>query len=108
LTPIGHSKQYDFGFVIESLPTHDRKPFYEFMSRYTNPGKTPEPFDVTLDTLLGDGSILYRLHYTNCDGVDFTWYLQGANWLYQFSNTQQEEIRERYGLYCEGFKIEFP
>ena len=108
LTPLHHSKQYDFGFIVESLPTQDKKPFYDFLSRYVNPGKAPEPFDVTLDTLLGDKSTLYRIHYTNCDAVDFSWYLQEAKWLYQFSNKQQEEIREQYVLYCEGLKIEFP
>ena len=108
LTPIHHAKQYDFGFIVESLPSQEKKHLYEFLSRYTNPGKTPEPFDVTLDILLGDGSVLHRLHYTNCEAVDFMWYRQGLTWLYQFSNTQQEEIRERYAFFCGGFKIEFP
>lgn len=108
LTPLHHSKQYDFGFIVESLPTQDKKPFYSFLSKYVNPGKTPEPFDVTLDTMLGDNSTLHRIHYTNCAAVDFSWYLQEAKWLYQFSNKQQKEIREQYVLYCEGLKIEFP
>ena len=31
-----------------------------------------------------------------------------AKWINQYSNLQQEEIRERYTMYCEGYKIEFP
>jgi len=108
LTPLSHDKQYDFGFVIESLPQKEKAPFYEFMSRYINPGKTPEPFDVNIDTINGDGTILHRLQYVNCDSVDFWWYLQQANWFYQFSQKEQDEIRERYVFYCEGFGIEFP
>jgi len=70
--------------------------------------KTPEPFDVNIDILLGNDSILHRLHYTNCDVVDITWYLQEGTWLYQYAEIQREEIRERYAVYCEGFPIEFP
>jgi len=108
LTPLTHEKQYDFGFVIESLPQKEKIPFYEFISRYINPGKTPEPFDVFIDTINGDGTILHRLQYTNCDGVDFWWYLQQASFFYQFSQKAQDEIRERYILYCEGYAIDFP
>jgi len=108
LTPLSSAKQYDFGFVIESLPLKEKASFYKFMSHYINPGKPPEPFDVNVDTINGDGTILHRLQYVNCDGVDFWWYLQDANWFYQFSQKEQDEIRERYIFYCEGFRIEFP
>jgi len=108
LTPLTHDKQYDFGFVVESLPQKEHAPLYKFLSNYINPGKTPEPFDVHIDTINGDGTTLHRLQYTNCDAVDFWWYLQQANWFYQFSQKEQDEIRERYILYCEGFKIDFP
>jgi hypothetical protein len=108
LTPLSHDKQYDFGFVLESLPQKEKAPFYEFISRYINPGKIPEPFDVNIDTINGDGTILHSLQYSNCDAVDFWWYLQQANWFYQFSQKEQDEIRERYVFYCEGFRIDFP
>ncbi|MDH3657547.1 MAG: hypothetical protein OEM77_05370 [Nitrosopumilus sp.] len=108
LTPLTHDKQYDFGFVVESLPQKEKTPIYEFISRYVNPGKTPEPFDVNIDTINGDGTILHRLQYVNCDSIDFWWYLQQANWFYQFSQKEQDEIRERYIFYCEGFGIDFP
>jgi hypothetical protein len=108
LTPLSHDKQYDFGFIIESLPQKEKAPFYEFISRYINPGKTPEPFNVHINTINGDGSTLHSLQYSNCDAVDFWWYLQQANFFYQFSQKEQDEIRERYILYCEGFGIDFP
>jgi hypothetical protein len=103
-TPANY-QQYDFGFKMETLPSSDKKQLYEFLARYANPGKDPEPFDVAIDTVLGNGDILHRLHYTKCEAVDFDWYLQDATWLYQFSGKQQEEIRERYTLYCIGFKM---
>ncbi len=103
-TPANY-QQYDFGFKIETLPSSDKKQLYEFLARYANPGKDPEPFDVAIDTVLGNGDILHRLHYTKCEAVDFDWYLQDATWLYQFNGKQQEEIRERYTMYCVGFKM---
>ncbi|MCH6586196.1 MAG: hypothetical protein IH792_04125 [Thaumarchaeota archaeon] len=108
LTPASQDKQYDFGFVIESLPQKEKVPFYKFISRYINPGKAPEPFDVFIDTINGDGTTLHRLQYVNCDGIDFWWYLQQGTWYYQFSQKKQDEIRERYIFYCEGFRIDFP
>ncbi len=108
LTPITHTKQYDFGFVVESLPQKDVSVFYKFLALYINPGPAPAPFDVNIDTINGDGSILHRLQYVNCDAVDFWWYLQQANWFNQFSQKEQDEIRERYIFYCEGFGIDFP
>ncbi|HUU49265.1 MAG TPA: hypothetical protein VMW55_10865 [Nitrosopumilaceae archaeon] len=107
-TPIHHANQYDRGFIIESLPTLEKKSVYEFLFRYVNPGKTPEPFDVNIDTVLGNDSILHRLHYTNCNVVDITWYLQQGTWLYQYTEKRQEEIRERYAVFCEGFRVQFP
>ena len=108
LTPNEQANQYDRGFTVESLPTQDKKIFYEFLVRYVNSGKTPEPFDVHLDTILGDDSILHRFHYVNCEMIDITWYLQQGNWLYQYSGKLHEEIRERYSMQCEGFKVKFP
>lgn len=108
LTPLHHTKQYDFGFLVESLPNKERTDFYKFMSRYLNPGKAPEPFDFSIDTITGDGTTLHRIKYTNCEAIDLAWYLQDHSWIYQFSGKQQEEIREKYFFYCEGIRIDFP
>ena len=108
LTPVNHANQFDHGFAIESLPEKNKAPFYEFVSRYVNPGKAPEPFDVSLDMITGGGDVLYTLEYANCDAIDFMWYLQQGSWYYQFSEAGSDEIRERYIFYCEGFALDFP
>jgi len=107
-TPLHYAKQYDFGFILESLPNKDRINAYKFLSKYINPGKAPEPFDVKIDTTTGDGTTLHTLKYTNCEAVDFAWYLQDYNFIYQFSQKEQQEIREKFVFYCEGFGIDFP
>jgi len=108
LTPVNHAKQFDHGFLIESLPEKNKSLFYEFISRYVNPGKAPEPFDVSLDMITGAGNVLYTMEYANCDAIDFVWYLQQGSWYYQFSGDESGEIRERYIFYCEGFGIDIP
>jgi len=108
LTPINHAKQFDYGFVIESLPEKNKSQFYEFMSRYVNPGKSPEPFDVSIDMITGGKDVVYRLEYTDCGAVDFWWYLQQGTWVFQFSESGDSEIRERYIFYCNGFGVGFP
>jgi len=108
LTPLHHDKQYEFGFVLESLPSKDKTEAYEFLSRYVNPGKEPEPFDVKVDVLTGDGTILQTLEYFSCEAAEVDWYLQEFNFIYQFSGKQLEEIRERYTVYCQGHTLDIP
>jgi len=107
-TPLNHAKQFDYGFTVESLPEKNKALFYEFISRYVNPGKAPEPFDVSLDLLTGAGNVLYEIQYVNCGAVDFLWYLQQGAWVFQFSEAEDGEIREKYIFYCEGYGIDFP
>jgi len=33
-------------FVLESLPSKDKADFYKLISKYINPGKPPQPFDI--------------------------------------------------------------
>jgi hypothetical protein len=108
LTPAHSAKQYDVGFYLESLPSKDREEFYSFIARYVNPGKAPEPFNAHIDVITGDGRVLETLQYTKCSAIDFDWYTQQLTFLYQISNKMEEEIRERYTFYCDGFRIDVP
>jgi len=107
-TPPGQAKQFDFGFVIESLPSKDKRELYEFFSRYVNPGKQPEPFDADIDVLTGDNTLLQTLKYTGCQVADLEIYLQQAVWIYTFSGEMKDEIREKYTFYCEGHLVNVP
>ena len=61
-----------------------------------------------IETRTGDDTPLHKIKYSNCDAVDLLWYLQEGNWYHQFSGKQKEEIRERYILYCDGIRVDFP
>jgi len=108
LTPVNSAKQYDVGFYLEGLPGKGKEELYNFFARYVNPGKTPEPFDVDVDVVTGDGIILETLQYRSCSGIDVDWYTQDLVFLYQITGKVQEEIRERYTFYCDGYRIEVP
>jgi len=108
LVPANHPNQYQYGFLVESNPSKDKSEIYQFLSRYINPGKTPEPFDVDLTLLTGDGTILYTHKYTKCSAVDFDWYLEDYTYNYGLSNIPKPELRERYTNYCTGYSVQVP
>jgi hypothetical protein len=58
-------------FFLESLPSYDARGFYEFLSRYVNPVKQPEPFDVSVDLITVDNSILQRWNYADCEVTNY-------------------------------------
>ena len=108
LTPIHHEKQYNFGFYVEATPDKDKIELYNFLARYVNPGKQPDPIDVDVDVLTGDGRVLETLQYRSCTAIDFDWYTQDFSFLYQITNEIEEEIREKFTFYCDGYTINVP
>ena len=77
-------------FTLESLPTKDKVGFYEIISKYLNPGKIPEPFDVSLDGISGDGSTIATMNYNKCRISEYLPHLQNfvfvylLSWLYMY------------------------
>jgi len=108
LVPANHPNPYQYGFSVESNPSRDKSEIYQFLSRYINPGKSPEPFNVDLTLNTGNGTILYTHKYTKCSAVDFDWYVQEKTSYYGLSNIPLPEVRERYTNYCEGYTVEVP
>jgi len=56
------SSFYDLGLVtyfsLESIPSAEKIEFYKLVARTINPGKHPELFDVSVDVLAGDNSVI--------------------------------------------------
>ena len=92
-------------FYLESLPTKDKKGFYDFLSRYINPGKPPERFNVSVDLISGDGTILQRWNYAKCDVVDYTMHLQEYIFRYSFSGEEISEILDKTEFKCAGLNL---
>jgi len=107
-TPPGQAKQVEYGFVLESLPSKDKRELYEFLSRYLNPGKQPELFDADIDVMTGDNTLLQTLKYTGCQAADLEIFLHQTSWIYTFTGEMKDEIREKYTFYCEGHLVNVP
>ncbi len=106
--PANHPKQYEYGFFVESNPSFDKTEDYEYLIRYINAGKPPEPFSVNVDVITGDGTVLHTLKYTKCSALDFEWYYQEYIFFPTLTGVPNPEIRERYTVYCEGLTVEVP
>jgi len=93
---------YEHYFFLESMPSKDKTEFYNLISKYINPGKVPTPFDISLDTTTNEGYTVGVTTFRNCDVKEFGNYLQEYRNVFQFSNKDGNEIRDRILFYCGG------
>ena len=92
-------------FYGESLPNKFASGQYEFVERYINGGKTPELFDVRVDTVTGDGTILYSSDYKKCEVQSYATYLNdNVIWL-KFSSSMKYEFRDNFEIDCAGVNL---
>ncbi|NOQ44610.1 MAG: hypothetical protein GQ471_02985, partial [Nitrosopumilus sp.] len=90
-------------FYLEGLVSKDKKPLYEYIARYFNPGKTPEPFDVNVDHITGDGTILITFQYFDCQPTTFYTYGLANMGVFHFTSNHNTEIRDHIEFECDGF-----
>jgi hypothetical protein len=90
-------------FYLEGLASKDKKPLYEYIARYFDPGKTPEPFDVNVDSITGDGTILIRYQYIDCQPTAFYTYGLENMGVFHFTSNHNTEIRDHIEFECDGF-----
>jgi len=58
---------FDTYFSLESIPSMDKIEFYNLIAKTINPGKPPELFDVSIDVLAGDNSVIITIIYPKCN-----------------------------------------
>ena len=92
-------------FTLESLPSEDKTEYYKFIATYLNTGKDPEPFDVTVDILTGDGTILQTWNYSKCDATNYALFYLDNLLFYKFKQTYGSEIREKTYFECGGLEF---
>jgi len=93
-------------FYIESLPTKDKRPYYDLVERSINPGKDPEPFDVQFDFVTGDGTILQSWKYVDCKIDDFQINFRDNLLYFTFSGAKGvSDIVDESKLTCNGFHV---
>lgn len=95
-------------FFLESVPSADKKLFYDFISDWMDRGDSLNPFDVDVSVLDGSGAEIQTWAFTTCEITNYGTYLQDTVFIYQFSGEQDSEIRDRASFSCAGVNLETP
>ena len=92
-------------FTLESLPSKDKKEFYEFVARYIDPVKSPEPVDITIHIVTDDDSVLQTWKYNECTGTNYVTFFLNNLLFYKFKQTMGSEIRDKTFFECKGLEF---
>jgi hypothetical protein len=92
-------------FVLESLPAKDKTAFYDFIARYINPGKTPEPFDALIEMVNPAGEPVESWMYRDCDVKYYGHYLDTSLLLVKYHGQWLPEFREKTVFACNGLHV---
>lgn len=95
-------------FLLESLPSADKKDLYRGIDRWMAKSAIVTPFDVDIDVLSGDGQIIQTWAYKNCEPTAYGTFLQDVTNFYQFVDQDKSEIRDRVTFTCSGVKLLVP
>ena len=95
-------------FFLESLPSANKKGYYEFVSEWMKIGSSLNKFDVSIEVLDGRGMVIQVWEFTSCEITDYGTYLQDIINIYQFSGVQDSEIRDRTYFSCSDINLKVP
>ena len=90
-------------FYLESIPTTDKQGYYNLVNQYMNIAATNSDyplFDVSIDILAGDSSIVETIHYTKCKFQSYYPYVNDFKDTYRFSGQDSSEIRDISTFSC--------
>ncbi len=110
-TLFGVIPQYKIGehkpsFYLESLPAKDKIEFYKWMSRYVNPDKSPDPIDVGIEILDGNGDLLQTWIYRDCVVQSYQVFLEDNIMMIKYHERWQSEIKDRVMFTCNGLHLD--
>jgi len=97
-------------FLLESVPSKDKKPFYEQVSKSLetkNSNTKNKGMNISIDIFSGDGEIIETLRYNNCDVIEyFVHGVDSRGKIFFVENDGTVEIREVTKFECVSFTIE--
>lgn len=104
---------YDFRednpeFYLESLPSVDKIPFYDFVADWMDRGDLLNEFDLAVDVLDGTGAVIQTWDFKKCEITGYGTYLQDTSFIYSYSGVQDVEIRDRTNFSCVGVSLKTP
>jgi len=92
-------------FQFESIPSKDKKQYYDLISYYVNNGGTKDPTNVNIDILAGDGSTIETFQYGNCQVSAYYMYVNDNKQQYRLSGNEVAELRDNADFVCQGVHI---
>jgi len=103
---IGFVRSAGYEFTLESIPSDDKQPFYQYIAKNLNK-QFPDRFDVDIDLVSGDGSIIETLNYNKCILTAYFVYSNDSKGKYRFSDSlpAKMELRDITKFSCHGFSI---
>jgi len=91
-------------FSLESLPSKDKQQVYQLVQDWLE-GVFPDRFDVDLDVISGDGTIIQTWEYRNCDIIDYYAFLNDNLLNNKFDGGGLSKIRDILSLDCGGLLL---
>jgi len=95
-------------FFLESLPSADKKKFYDFVGDWMDGGSSLNKFDIDVDVLDRTGITVQTWSFKKCEVVSYGTYLQDITNFYQYSGIENSEIRDRTNFLCTGIHLSTP
>jgi len=96
-------------FLFETLPSKENIGYYQAIEDYfQSNSQVFKKFDVSIDVVSGDDTVLQTWEYRDCDLEDYTVYLQDNLLFNRFHDGNGPEIRERSIFHCGGISIVAP
>jgi hypothetical protein len=103
---IGYVRSSSPAFLLESLPSKDKEPFYNYLEKSLS---TPIPprLNISIDVYSGDGTLIETLSYRTCVIDSYFLTVNDSKGKFSFldDSTSDMEIREISKFDCAGFKI---
>jgi hypothetical protein len=94
-------------FQLDSIPSKDKEQFYEFVSQSMKNTNSIR-FDISIDLLAADGSLIETLNYKKCLVEEYFVYVNDSKGKFSFLEDANSklEIRDATQFECAGFTID--
>ncbi|MDF2422889.1 MAG: hypothetical protein OPY08_01835 [Nitrosopumilus sp.] len=93
---------------MESVPSVDKAPFYDFVADWMDRGSLLNEFDLAVDVLDGTGALIQTWDFKTCEITGYGTYLHDTTFIYSYSGLQDSEIRDRANFSCVGVSLKTP
>ena len=93
-------------FLLESLPSSDKKPFYEMIQNSMNTAN-PKLLNINIEIFSGGGTLIETLNYKRCFVDEYFIHTNDSKGKFSFleETNSKLEIREVTKFECTGFSI---